>query len=154
MFPHLLAGFAAGLARSTTVNLQNAQTDCDTSGGPVESAVIYYRENRSSRAGEVWGEDTCTNVFQHTPIDPVTDTALYEIKWDYLSGDAPYAPSSSTEGVYVDLATQSLVIAWRASGGPTSEFGAVTVTMRQKGTTTPTYTATWDGQVSLSGKGK
>ncbi len=154
MCPQFRAQIASGVAKSTTSEWLNYGASEDTSGGPASAQIIWYRANRPSNPGEVWADDTGILTYAFTPILPITDASLFEAKWNYLSGNAPSATFSSAEDTWIPIATQSFDVTWYNPTGPNTIQGTVTASMRRVGTTSPVYTAIWDGEVILSGKGK
>lgn len=137
-----------------TINLANTGASDDTSGGPASVSCTAYRADHGTRAGEVWADDTGVATYQYDLTTPITSSGDYQMKWDFLSGDAPYALGSTAENTWVDLSTTSLTVTWRLASGPGTEAGTVTVSIRKGAGPQILKTAVWDGEVILSGKGK
>lgn len=151
----LIAGgfYVQGGGTGDTINLQDTGTSTDTQGGPATAAITCYRANHSTRAGEVWNEDN-GELFAYDLVTPSENSGSYQLKWDQLSGTAPYSPSSSTEATWIDISTTDFVVTWRLGTGPGTTTGSVTVSMRVGTNPSIIKTAVWDGSVTLSGKGK
>lgn len=139
-------------ASSDTINLTTSSAFADGTGGPITCELVCYNAGHSTRAGEVWYDDNGL-FYDYDIVTPVANAGDYQMRWDHLSGTSPYAASSSTEATWIAIDTNNFVITWRLGSGPGDISGSVTVSIR-KGTGSTLATATWDGELSLSGKGK
>jgi hypothetical protein len=151
----LSGGYYSQGSGGDIIDLQDVGCSVSTQGGPATAEIVVYSEN-DTLEGQVWTDDNGL-IFFNTLVTPVSNIQEYQMKWDGLSGTSPYlVGTSAAEGVWqpLTIAGGDFVIAWRVGTGPGTAEGAVTVSIRKGTGPQVLATATWDGFVELSGKGK
>ena len=143
-------GFWAAAGSSDTINLTATSAFADGTGGPITAEISCYRATHSTRPGEVWADDNGM-YYQYDIVTPVANAGNYQMKWEPLSGSNPYG--GTAQSTWVALSTTDFWVYWRLGSGPGTTTGSITVYIRE-GTGPTLTTATWDGEVVLSGKGK
>ena len=143
--------------QNVVVNLVDVSCDEESPGGAT-AKIIYYNAGHPSRPGEVWATESGILVDQYAllsgdgPVDPVSETGDYQVKWESNAGQDPNTSDTSAKSTWIALSGTSFIVGWTV-GAADDRSGSVTVSIR-KGTGPTLDTAIWDGSVLAAGKGK
>lgn len=134
---------------SDVVDIIATSANENTSGALASARITAY--HTGTRQGEVWADFDGVPIKINDFVLPNASATNYQMRWQTLSGDAPNL-NSVAANTWQSLAAADFYVEWRVTTNGTRS-GSVTVSIRE-GTGSVLDSAIWDGDASLSGKGK